>query len=85
MITLFKSIGEVIYQECPDSRQPILCPYKTTEPKTIGFFKPAVIDWYDDIFLDEYYITKSQVNDAKEYKEFKKLVKELRFGRFKNL
>jgi hypothetical protein len=51
---------------------------KIKDDKIIGFFKDAIIEWYEKIFLEEYYITKEQVNDSNEYKEFKKLYKRLK-------
>jgi hypothetical protein len=58
---------------------------KINDSQIIGFFKPAIVGWYDIIFLDKYYITEDQVNNEKEYKEFKKLIKELKSGRFRSL
>jgi hypothetical protein len=58
---------------------------KINDSQIIGFFKPAIVGWYDIIFLDRYYITEDQVNNEKEYKEFKKLIKELKSGRFRSL
>ena len=51
---------------------------KIKDDEIIGFFKDAIIEWYEKIFLEEYYITKEQVNDSNEYKEFKKLYKRLK-------
>jgi hypothetical protein len=52
--------------------------HKIKDEKIIGFFKDGIIEWYEKIFLEKYYITKEQVNDSKEYKEFKKLYKRLK-------
>jgi hypothetical protein len=56
---------------------------KIKDKKIISFFKKAIIDWYDDIFLDTSYITQEQVEDSDEYRELKKLYKELTEGKYK--
>ena len=51
---------------------------KIKDDKTIDFFKDAVINWYDELFLDPDYIELWQVEDKKQYPELKKLYKKFK-------
>lgn len=48
---------------------------KIKDHKTINFFKDAVLDWYDELFLDSDYIETWQTENSKQYPELKKLYK----------
>jgi hypothetical protein len=54
---------------------------KIKDKKIKGFFKEAVTNWHDEIFLDADYIDEDQVTDDNEYPEFKKLYKEFMKGK----
>jgi hypothetical protein len=58
---------------------------KIKDKKIVSYFKPALLAWYNDIFLDVDYIELDQVNDPKDYPELKKLIEDLKSGRFKCL
>ena len=47
---------------------------KIKDDKTIDFFKDAVIDWYDELFLDPDYIEPWQTEDKKQYPELKETI-----------
>jgi hypothetical protein len=51
---------------------------KIKDEKIKNFFKEAIVDWYEIIFLDNDYIEDKQVTNAKEFPEFKKLYKKLK-------
>ena len=55
---------------------------KIKDNKIPEFFKQAIMAWYEDIFLDEYYIDKSQVDNPEEYPEFKQLYQDLKNGKY---
>ena len=46
---------------------------KLKDEKLINFFKPAVIDWYDNMFVKHF--EKSVIEDSEQFEEFKKLYK----------
>jgi hypothetical protein len=51
---------------------------KIKDEKIKDFFKDAIINWYEKIFLDEDYIEEKQASNDNEYPEFKKLYKKLK-------
>lgn len=55
---------------------------KIKDRETVNFFKDAVIDWYDNIFLDSMYIEIWQVKKDNEYPELKKLYKDMKKGKY---
>ena len=55
---------------------------KIKDHKTVNFFKDAVTSWYDDLFLDTTYIETWQIEDDKQYPEFKKLYNNYKDGKY---
>ena len=51
---------------------------KIKDGKIRSFFKDAIIEWYEELFLDKDYIEDKQVTNPKEFPEFKKLYKKLK-------
>ncbi len=49
---------------------------KLKDKKLIDFFKPAIIGWYEDMFVKHF--NKSDVDDPKQFEEFKKLYKKFK-------
>ena len=49
---------------------------KINDEKLIEFFKDAIIDWYDNIFLKHF--EQDTINDEKEFPEFKKLYRKFK-------
>lgn len=47
--------------------------------KIVGFYKEAIIDWYEEIFLKQ--ASENERNDAKQYPELKKLYNNLKNGK----
>ena len=49
---------------------------KLKDKKLVSYLKPAIIDWYENMFLK--HSEQSVINDEKQYEEFKKLYKKLK-------
>lgn len=49
---------------------------KLKDKKLVGFFSPAIITWYDDVF--HAHAGKETLDDPKQYEELKKLYRKLR-------
>lgn len=49
---------------------------KLKDKKLINYFKPAIIGWYDNMFIDNF--DKTVVDDPKQFEEFKKLYKKFK-------
>ena len=49
---------------------------KIKDEKLVNFFKPAIIEWYDKMFVKHF--EESVINDKKQFEEFKKLYKKFK-------
>ena len=49
---------------------------KLKDKKLVNFFKPAISDWYDNMFVKHW--EKSVIEDEKQFEEFKKLYKKFK-------
>jgi len=47
-----------------------------TDKKLYSFFDDAIVSWHEDIYQEHY--SENDVNDPKQYKEFKKLYKKIK-------